>query len=240
MDDAVLTLIKSYVPSQKTVELLRSKKLIIFAGITSAGKNTIMNELIKTGKYYDVVTSTTRPPRENDGVMEVDGVDYYFLSTEEAIEKIKRGEYVEVANVHGRVNGILAQAFNTEGNEGKTPVIDIDVQGVDYVKSLSENAIAIFVVPPSFTEWVKRMRNRYPSDEAFYEAWPERRNSAIMELEMALSKPYYHFIVNENITEAVHSAQVIAEKADEFNQIDRSYHVWAEQILENLKESTDG
>lgn len=237
MDETVLQLIRTYKPSQKTIELLRSTKLVIFAGITSAGKNTIMNELIKTGDYYDVVTSTTRAPRENDGILEVDGIDYFFLSNDSAIKNIKNGAYVEVANVHGRINGLLVDALGRGINEGKTPIIDIDVQGVDNVKKLSQNAVAIFIVPPSYHEWIKRMRNRYPSDEAFYEAWPERRKSAIMELETALSKPYYHFIVNENIDDATHSALAIAQKQDEFNQIDKSYHIWAERILADLKNS---
>lgn len=239
MNESVIQLIQTYKPSQETINLLRSKKLIIFAGITSAGKNTLMNEMIKTGGYYDVVTSTTRAPRENDGIMEVEGVDYYFLSTEQAVENIKNGAYVEVANVHGRINGLLVDALGRGKNEGKTPIIDIDVQGVDNVKRLSDNVIAIFVVPPSYQEWIRRMRNRYPSDEAFHEAWPERRKSAIMELETALSKPYYHFIVNEDIEDAKHSALAIAQKQDEFNQIDKSYHIWAERILTELKNSEE-
>lgn len=235
MTDDTMSLLKSYKPSTKAVEQLRRKKLVIFAGITSAGKNTIMNELLKSGEYHDIVTSTTRAPRENDGVMEKDGVDYHFLSTEEALEKLKNGEYLEVAPVHGHINGVLASEIAFAEREGKTPIVDVDVQGVTTFKNLSDNVVAIFVVPPSFEEWVKRMRKRYPSEAAFHEAWPPRRKSAIMELEEALSKPYYHFIVNEKLDEAVSAAESIARKSDEFNQIDKSFHVWAQQILTELK-----
>lgn len=240
MNDDIKQQIADYKPSHTAVDLLRSKRLVIFAGITSAGKNTIMNELIKTGEYYDLVTATTRSPRANDGIMEIDGVDYHFLSTDEALEHIKNGDYLEVAAVHERINGLLASELKRAGAEHQTPVIDVDVQGVDTFKNLSDNVVAVFVVPPSYHEWVRRMKKRYPTDDEFKEAWPVRRRSAIMELKMALSKPYYHFIVNEDITEAVQSALAISTKPqDEFNQIDRSYHVWAQKILDELESDSD-
>ncbi|HPR09775.1 MAG TPA: hypothetical protein PLT04_04355 [Candidatus Saccharibacteria bacterium] len=238
MTDDTQALLSTYAPSNTSIRALQSQPLIIFAGITSAGKNTIMNELLKTGEYHHVVTSTTRAPRENDGVMEVSGVDYHFLTTEQAVAKLQNREYLEAANVHGNINGVLASEFEIAAQSGKVPIIDVDVQGVAAFKKLSDKVIAIFVVPPSYEEWVKRMRNRYPNDAAFNETWPVRRKSAIMELKVALSQPYYHFIVNENIVEAAHAAYAIAHKAgDEFNQIDRSFHVWAERILQELTSS---
>jgi guanylate kinase len=239
MDDEVVELLQNYVPGEDAVLTLRKQRLIIFAGITSAGKNTIMNELLKTGEYHDIVTSTTRLPRENDGVMEIDGQDYHFLTMEEAMKRLKNREYLEAANVHGKINGVLASEFEKASETGKVPILDVDVQGVETFKKLSNSVIAVFVVPPSYEEWVSRMKKRYPSQGAFEEAWPARRESAIMELETALSKPYYHFIVNESLQDAVHAAYAIAHKSqDEFNQIDKSFHVWAEQILSELKGRT--
>ncbi len=214
---------------------MRKKKLVIFAGITSAGKNAIMNELVKTGKFHDLITSTTRAPRENNGVLERDGVDYHFLTTETALAKVRDGAYLEVAPVHGHINGLLAEEVSKASGEGMIPIVDVDVQGVQTFKNMSDNVVAIFVVPPSYDEWIRRMRNRYPTDEAFLQAWPPRRESAIMELQEALSKPYYHFIVNEELTDAVRAAESIARNQDQFNQIDKSYHIWAERILAELK-----
>jgi len=239
MNDPIVDMLVHYTPSQEVVELVCSKKILIIAGITSAGKNTIMSELVKTGKYHDLITSTTRAPRENDGIMEVDGVDYYFLTTEQAIAKVKNKEYVEVAWVHERINGLLASEVQRAQDEGKIPIIDIDVQGVAALKGLSKNTIAIFVLPPSYSEWVRRMKNRYPTDEAFNEAWPVRRRSAIMELETALAAPYYHFVVNKDLAESVHAVDQIAHNEDAFRQIDESYHIWAEKILDELKSDSD-
>lgn len=230
-------LIAGYTPSQQSVETLRSQKLVIFAGTAGAGKNAIMSGLLESGKYHDIVTSTTRQPRENDGVMEQDGVDYHFLTTEQAAEKLRAGEYIEVAAVHEKINGVLVSEIERAAAAGKIPIVDVDVQGVHTFKSLSDTVIAIFVVPPSFEEWMRRIQHRYDTKEEFDAAWPVRRKSAIMELEDALSRPYYHFLVNEDLEQAVKSAEGIIAHGDTFSQIDKSYRVWVEKILDELKAS---
>lgn len=235
MNEEVTQLLAAYRPNEKAVEALQKQKLVIFAGVTSSGKNTVMNELLKTGKYHDIVTSTTRAPRENNGIMEQDGVDYHFLTNEQATQNLKTGEYIEVARVHETIYGVLASEIYKAQDAGKLPIIDVDVQGVKTFMSLSDKVVAIFVVPPSYEEWIARMKRRYQSEEEFQEAWPVRRQSAIRELEDALSEPYYHFIVNEDLEQAVHSAEKIIGKGDTLSQIDKSYRVWVENILNELK-----
>ncbi len=237
MTDDIKQLIQNYHPSQSAIDTLRRQKLVIFAGTAGAGKNAIMNGLLESGKYHDVITSTTREPRENNGVWEQDGVDYIFLKTEQALEKLQAGEYIEVAPVHEKINGVLVSELEKAENAGKQPIIDVDVQGVHTFKSLSDNVIAIFVVPPSFEVWMQRIKHRYETEADFNEAWPARRASAIKELEDALSRPYYHFLVNEDLGQAVHSAEGIISHEDRQTQIDKSYRVWVENILHDLKAS---
>lgn len=235
MQDEIKQLLQGYRPSAETVQKLRSQKLVIFAGTAGAGKNSIMNGLLKTGQYHDIVTSTTRRPRENNGVLEQDGVDYHFLTTEQAIEKLKAGEYIEAALVHEHIYGVLASEIVRAAQAGKTPIVDVDVQGVHTFKELSDNVVAIFVVPPSYAVWMQRIKQRYENEAEFDEAWPARRASAIRELEDALGRPYYHFLVNEDLGQAVNSAEGIIGHDDAQNQIDKSYRVWVERILEDLK-----
>lgn len=235
MDEQLKAKILNYKPSEKAIETLRRQRLIIFAGVAGAGKNTIMNELVKTGKYHDIITSTTRAPRENNGVLEQDGVDYHFLTTDQASKKLDAGEYIEVAPVHERVNGLLVSELERAEAAGKTPIIDVDVQGVKAYKALSDNVIAIFVVPPTYREWIDRMKGRYENIEEFDKVWPVRSKSAVMEMEEVLSEPYYHFIVNEDLQQAVHSAEKIIAKGDVLSQIDKSYRFWVENILAELK-----
>ena len=235
MDDSIREIIAQYKPSQHAIDTLRSEKLVIFAGTAGAGKNSIMDGLLRSGKYHDIVTSTTRAPRENNGVMERDGIEYHFLTTEQALEKLNNGEYLEVAPVHEKINGVLVSELEAAKQAGKVPIIDVDVQGVHTLKSLSDNVIAIFVVPPSFDEWMRRVKNRYDTEADFEAAWPARRKSAIMELEDALSREYYHFLVNEDLEQAIHSAEGIINHDDKFSQIDKSYRVWVQRILDELR-----
>lgn len=235
MDEHSKDLIRNYKPSQETIDALRRQRLVIFAGTAGAGKNSIINGMLRTGKYHDIVTSTTRKPRENNGTWEQDGVDYHFLTTEQAKEKLERGEYIEVAQVHEYVYGVLASEITRAENAGKMPIIDVDVQGVHTFKSLSDNVIAVFVVPPSYRVWMERIKKRYETEEEFQQAWPARRASAIKELEDALSKPYWHFLINEDLEQAIRSAEGIAAHDDKFSQIDKSYRVWVEKILADLK-----
>lgn len=235
MTDNIEQRIADYHPSQKTIDTLRRQQLVIFAGTAGAGKNSVMNGLLRSGKYHDIVTSTTRQPRENNGVMEQDGIDYHFLTAEQAKFKLETGEYIEVAQVHEYIYGVLASEIEKAESAGKQPIIDVDVQGVHTFKSLSDNVTAIFVVPPSYTEWMQRIKRRYDSEEDFLAAWPVRRQSAIKELEDALAHDYYHFLINEDLEQAVHSAEGIIAHDDRFSQIDKSYRVWVENILHDLK-----
>lgn len=237
MTDEIKQLIKNYKPSQRSIDILKRQKLVIFAGTAGAGKNAIMNEMLKTGMYHVIVTSTTREPRENDGVMERDGVDYHFLTTDQALDNLKKGEYVEVAVVHEKINGVLVSELEKAEQNGKQPILDVNVQGVHTFKSLSDRVVAIFVVPPSYEEWMKRLKSRYDTPEDFEAAWPIRHASAIKELEDALTQPYYHFLINEDLSQAVRSAQGIAKHDDKFSQIDKSYRVWVERILHDLRDN---
>lgn len=237
MDQNIQALIANYHPSQKAIETLRHQKLVIFAGTAGAGKNTIMNELLKSGKYHDIITSTTRQPRENNGIMERDGIDYHFLTTDQAIEKLMAGDYIEVAPVHEKINGVLISEIEVAQQSGKTPIVDVDVQGVHTLKSLSDNAIAIFVAPPSFDEWMKRIKSRYDTEADFAAAWRVRCHSALAELEDALSRPYYHFLINDDLSVAVSSAERIIENGNQLNENDATSRSDVEEILRQLKAS---
>ena len=98
--------VEASTPNREGVALLRDTKVALLVGITGAGKNSILNEMVKTGDYHDLVTSVTRQPRLNNGVPEQDGVDYHFVTEDEALAAIDAGEYVEVSIVHNRIYGV--------------------------------------------------------------------------------------------------------------------------------------
>lgn len=230
-------LVNNYQPSDEAIREFQKPTIILIAGIAGAGKNTVMSELLKTGEYYDLVTTVTREPRHNDGVLEQDGIDYHFITHDQAVEKLQSREYVEASFVHGRIYGLTLTEIKRANATGKNVIADITVEGVMKYKQLSDNILPIFLLPPNYHEWQRRIRQRYSSEEAFLAEWPRRRESAIAELEEALKVPYYHFVVNDNLSDAIISCQKIIDSHDTFYRKDDELRLVAREILELLKSS---
>ena len=130
MDERLQQQINDYETPDRVLERLHSIRTVILVGITAAGKDTIIRDIIgASNEFARVVTSTTRAPRENNGVLEQHGVDYYFLTIDEAQQKMDAGEYIEVANVHERVNGSLIAEYERIASMGKVALSDVDYQG---------------------------------------------------------------------------------------------------------------
>jgi len=212
MDTATQQLINDYQTPASAIERLRNVKAVILTGITAAGKNTIINDILADDRFAELVTSTTRLPRENNGVMEQDGVAYHFLTQDQAIEKIKNGEYIEVANVHGKIYGSLVSEFERINDQDKIAIGDIDYQGAANLLNFGmENLRVLFIVPPSFEVWLARLTNR--SGGSLGEDKEEiiqRFKSAEYELENALNDPRFVPIMN---IDSAQSAKEIIEFA---------------------------
>lgn len=230
--------LSEYIPNPAGVALLEDTAVVLLVGITGAGKDTVRLEMLKTGKFHDLVTTVTRPPRLNNGVLEQDGLEYYFISDERAQELLAAGEYVEVSSVHGRIYGVTVSEVRKAHDDKKIALADIDVQGVAKYKRVSESVTAIFLVPPSYGEWQRRVRLRYPNEEAFLEDWPNRRQSAIMELQRALAAPHYHFVINDNLDETVDACIKLAHMQDEFVRKDDEVRLRTRDLLDTLIHET--
>lgn len=229
----VETLISEYQPEAEAVDLLRKTKIVIFCGITGAGKDAVQDIIARSDTFSRLITSTTRARRLNGGVMEQDGKEYYFLSREHAIDMVRNKDYFEVAYVHGEINGATVREIRRIHDSGKTAICDVNYQGVEYYKKHAPGAIAIFLIPPSFEVWLERLRKRYDSDSEFNQAWPKRRHSAIDELTWALRSSACRIVVNDDLQECVKASQRIIE-GDVFPTGGRQQ---AEKILEHLLES---
>ncbi len=228
----------NYIPNQAGVALLRETEVVLLVGVTGAGKGTIRQKMLETGEFHNLVTSVTREPRYNNGVLERDGVEYHFISQERAAKLLHAGEYVEVSPVHGRIYGVTVDEVRKAHDDQKIALSDIDVQGVARYKELAENVTAIFLVPPTYEEWQRRVRQRYASEADFLEDWPNRRGSAIVELEKALSVPYYHFVINDNLAEAVDACLKIARCHDVFVRKDDEVRLIVRDMLEAIRQET--
>jgi guanylate kinase len=169
-------------------------------GPTSSGKNTIIDELLKTGNYHQIVSDTTRKPRENKGVLEQNGREYWFRSEEEVLEDLRQGEFLEAAIIHDQqVSGISIRELERAAQEHKIAINEVETNGAHAIYTAKPDAFFFFVVPPSFDEWMARMtaRGALPEDEVL-----RRLSSAVQELTTGLSRPYYRFVVNETFVQA--------------------------------------
>ena len=229
--------IENYQSSEDVRQLVASTKIVLLVGISGAGKDTTKQQLLQFPEFADIVSYTTRAPRQNQGIMELEGRDYHFVSQAVAAKMLDQHQFVEAKFVHGTLYGTGVEEIRAIHDAGRTAITDIDVQGVDEYKKLSQQVIAIFLLPPNYTEWRRRLRARYASEAEFENEWPKRFNSAIKELTHALNVPYYHFIINDNLDETVRIAREIAEKPDAYNRKDDEARLAARDLLDELRQS---
>lgn len=227
--------IDNYKTPAEAIEVVRETPLELLVGISGAGKDTIKQELLKTGAYHHIISHASRAPRENNGVLEQDGIDYHFVSQQEFSEMLDRGEFIEAKMYSGNLYGTSIAEIKKARDMGKIAITDLDIQGVAEYKTISENVIAVFIMPPSYDEWRSRLMSRYGEAGADPDDIAKRTHRAIAELREALDKPYYHFVVNEDLDSAVKSVDSIAHHHDQFTTIDKSFHHWAERLLYELE-----
>jgi guanylate kinase len=140
--------------------------LFVLSAPSGTGKTTLCENLRATPDFIYSVSCTTRPPRPG----EVDGTDYHFLSREEFLGKIERGEMLEYAVVHGNYYGTLKATVKEALSQGTDVLLDIDVQGAATIRQtddvmLRESLVDVFIMPPTLEELEKRLRKRGTESE---------------------------------------------------------------------------
>lgn len=199
MEQSLLKRIKEYPTPPEVVKDLRTMHTIMLTGITGAGKDTIIGDILESSdRFARNVTSTTRLPRENSGVMEQEGREYYFLSQDQAVQKMANGEYIEVAPVHGRINGSLISEFRRISDSGKIALGDLNYEGIEKFLSFGmDNLSVYFVMPPNFETWLARLTIRQGGAIGDTDEMLRRFRSAQVELDDALRNPEYIPIMND-------------------------------------------
>lgn len=205
-------IIASYQPSQQAVATVRSVKLVLLVGISGAGKDTIKQKLLSSGDYHDVVSHTTRQPRENRGKLETDGVEYHFVSMDQMIGMLDRHEIIEANRYSNNIYATSVQEFEQARDEARIAVTDIDINGVETYEAIAHDSVsAIFLVPPSYDVWVQRWRLRYGDDYVNHlDDFERRKQTAIAELHHVIDAPYFFFVVNDDLNRAVQEVDTIA------------------------------
>lgn len=228
--------ITSYHMSDETKELVQSTQLLLIAGIMGGGKNTVINELMKTGGYRMIVSHTTRSQRENHGVMEQDGVDYHFVSIETMQRLIEQQAFVEVKYVHGNVYGTSAAELRLAHENNRSAVTDIDIQGVVEYLDIKPDTHAIFLLPPSVETWFHRLGRRYGDLDQHKDEVHKRLQTASDEITFIMNDKRFILVINDDLdTTVARIRKIISGERDQTS--DYAYSV-AEHLLEYIKAHT--
>jgi len=180
----------------------RKGLLLVISGPAGVGKGTINQTLIARNSDIRMsVSATTRAPRKG----EIDGVHYFFKSEEAFQQMIDEGaflEYMRVFNTH--YYGTPKSFVEQELSEGRSVILEIDVQGAMRVKAAYPDAVLIFIAPPSMSELKSRLIHRGTESS---EAIDRRFETAYQELEYV--KQYDYVVVNDILDLAIARAEDI-------------------------------
>ncbi|XVJ68146.1 MAG: guanylate kinase [Lacibacter sp.] len=181
-------------------------KLLIITAPSGAGKTSITKYLMKLFPQLAFsVSAATRAPRAH----ETNGVDYYFLSTEDFQQKIQNNEFIEWEMVYeGKYYGTLKSELQRIWQNNQVPVLDIDVKGAIHVQQqFPRQTLALFIEPPSIEELKKRLVRRGTETEESLQA---RINKAAYEI--SFSHSFDEVIVNDDLSRACAEAEVFVRR----------------------------
>ena len=174
--------------------MARIPRLFVISGPSGAGKGTLLSRVRESRPDLGLtVSATTRSPRPGD----VDGVTYHFLDDSDFVARVERGEFLEWADVHGHKYGTLKSEVDRRIADGKSVILEIDVQGAFNVRKVYPDAVLIFIEPPSMEVLEARLRGRGTEDEASIEL-----RLANARQEVALAEKYDARVVNDDLSQA--------------------------------------
>jgi guanylate kinase len=178
--------------------------IIAVSAPSGAGKTTIVKKILKEfPELVFSVSATTRKRRAD----EKNGVDYFFISEEEFKKKIENKEFIEWEKFYDYYYGTYKSFIEDNINNGKSVILEIDVNGALELKNIYPSSCLIFISPPSFKELVERLKNRKTENEADFNKRIERAK-----MELSLKDKFDYFVVNKDLNTAIKQVQEIIEK----------------------------
>jgi guanylate kinase len=228
--------LENYQPGAQVKQLIAEVPTLLLVGISGVGKDTIKQILLTAGKYHHIVSHTTRSPRKNHGIMEQSGVDYHFIDYKTAENMLDNQGYVEAKRYGNNIYGTSVAEFQMAHDEQKIAVTDLEVQGVEEYMQLAPKSVKpVFILPPNFEEWQRRVIERYGNDHEDHAVDIQRRqDTAKQELEHLLKSDYFYCVVNEDLEDTVKIVDSIAKGGALDNKENQRGNEKASEILEAL------
>lgn len=181
-------------------------QLIVLSGPSGVGKSTVIAELFsQRDNIFFSVSYTTRKPR----VGEQEGVNYNFVTREEFEGMIARDELLEHAQYVENYYGTSQKTIEEKLAEGIDVLLDIEVQGAAKVRERCPGALLIFILPPTFEDLSRRLRQRATDSEEVIEG---RLEKAKVELKEVIH--YDYLVINDKVSNAVYEIECILKAAE--------------------------
>lgn len=179
--------------------------MIVVSAPSGAGKSTVLSRVLRAepGLRFSV-SHTTRRPRPG----ETDGVEYHFVERPAFVALQQQGALLESATVHGELYGTSWFEYQRAEQEGVDLLLDVDVQGAAKVRDRLRDAVAVFVLPPSFAALEQRLRGRGDASEETI----RRRLQAAAD-EVGHYGEYDYVVVNEDLEACVSTVVAVVKAA---------------------------
>lgn len=198
--------------------------LIILSAPSGAGKTTLVQEIQK--RIHGICASvsyTSRPARRD----EVNGRDYHFVTRQRFKAMITAGDFLEWAEVHSNLYGTSREAVQQLLSEGQDVILTIDVQGAHKARQIFDDAVSVFLLPPSYEVLADRLHQRGST-----QADEIRLRMGNAQRELLQYKEYDYLIINEELEYAIREfeAIIIAARCRRLNRSET-----AELILKGFR-----
>lgn len=182
----------------------KNGKIIAISAPSGAGKTTIVKEILK--RYPELVFSvsaTTRPKRDT----ETEGIEYFFINEEEFKKKIENNEFVEWEKFYDYYYGTFRSFVDNNINDGRSVLLEIEVKGALSIKRIYPESHVIYIMPPSYEELVKRLKNRNTETAEDFHKRIERAK-----MELSLKDQFDYIVVNEILDKAIKETSELVKK----------------------------
>jgi len=180
----------------------KSGSLVIVSAPSGTGKTTIIKSFLNKYKALSFfsVSLTTRKKRYE----EKDGIDYFFVSEEEFLQKVNGKELLEWEKVHNNYYGTPKKPIHNNIEKRKICILDIDVKGAIKVKREIKEAVLVFILPPSIEILANRLRNRGELPDEI------SKRMITAQKELVFISNYDYIIINDKLEEAIDIFEHIA------------------------------
>ena len=203
--------------------------LVVISGFSGAGKGTLMKKLIDEYDYSLSISMTTRAPRTG----EVDGREYFFVTTEQFEETIKQGGLIEYANYCNNYYGTPKDYVERELDAGRDVILEIEAQGALQVKKKFPEAFLVFILTPDVETLYTRLKGRGTETD---EVIDRRLHRAAEEVDLVGN--YDSVVVNDDLEQSAKRLHQIIQsaKADTYrnNEFIEGFRAQFDKLFEEL------